>query len=95
MGNKPSDVVDLNFMVFYFYTAVSSFPVSFAQFLIGSSKRVLLWRLFCTFLHIILVYNTRTLMSQIIPTKKNLTNLGLNLGQLVCWVPDWVEITMD
>ena len=34
-------------------------------------------------------------MSQMNPTKKNLTNLYLNPGQLVRSVPDWVGFLCD
>ena len=77
-------------MTFDFYVSVSSLAVILKQFLIGSWKRVLPWCFFCFFLYVVLFYNTCCLMSQMNPTKKNLTNLDLNPGQLVQSVPDWV-----
>ena len=40
--------------------------------------------------NVVLVYNISRLISQMDMTKKNMTNLDLNLGQLVRSVPDWV-----
>ena len=74
-----------------FYVAVSILYVSFAHFLIGSSTRILLWRLFYYFSRIVFVYNTCRLMSHMKLTKNNMTEFDLNLGQLVCLVPDWVR----
>ena len=50
---------------------------------------------FCTFSHVVFVYNTHRQMSQKDPTKKNLTNLVLNTGQLVRLVPDCVDCRVD
>ena len=77
-------------MTFDLHTAVSSLAVSFAHFLIGSWKRVLLWCLFSYFLHIVFFHNPRRLMSQMIPMKNNLINLDLNPGHLVRSVPECV-----
>ena len=49
-------------MTFDFYAALIRLAVIFAHFFIGSPKRVLLWCLFCPFLHVIFVYSTRSLM---------------------------------
>ena len=76
------------------HESASSLAVSFAHVLIGLSKRVLLRLLFCLFLHVLFVYNTRHLMSQMAVMKKNLTNLGLNPGHMVRLVPNWVDCCM-
>ena len=78
-------------MTFDFYADVSILSVSFSRFLIGSLKQVLLR----SFLRIFLVYNNRRLMRQINTMKKNPKNLGLNPGQLVRLVPDWVDCRVD
>ena len=77
-------------MTFDFYAAVSNSDISFAHFFIGSPKRVLLQCLLLLFFHGVFIYNTRCLMSQMEPEKKNQTNLDLNPGQLLQLVPDWV-----
>ena len=51
-------------------------------------------RFFNSFLQVIFVQNTRCLVSQMNPTKKNMTNLDLNRGQLVHQVPNWVGFCM-
>ena len=66
---------------------IGSLTVIFAYFLIGSSKRVLLLFFCLSFSSVIFVYNTRCLISL---TKKNPEKLGLNPGQMVLTVPDWV-----
>ena len=81
-------------MTFDLYATGSGITVSFAHFLIGSSKRVLLQRLFLFFLHVVLFYNTGRLMSQMYLTKKTIMDLDLNLGQLVRLVPDLLGCCM-
>ena len=78
-------------MTYGLYAAISILAVSFVHLLIGSWKRLLLQSFF---LHVIYVDNNRHLISQMNPTKKNMTNLDLNLGQLVCLVPDCVGFCM-
>ena len=46
---------------------------------------------FCTFLIILFVHNTRRLMRQMTMNKNNLTNLSMNLVQLLRTVLDWVD----
>ena len=85
---------NLNLTKFDLYAVVSSLAVSFAHFLIGSLKHILLWCLFFYFLHVVFVYDTHRLMSQTTLMKKNLTNFSLNPGQLVSSIPDWVNFCM-
>ena len=77
-------------MTFDLYVPVSRLAVRFGHFFIGSLKRILLQNSFYSFLLAVLFYNTCCLMSQINPKNKNMTNLDMNLGQLVCLVLDWV-----
>ena len=72
------------------YVSVSSLAVIFAHLLIGSLKRVSLRSFFYSFSHIVCIYNNIRLMTKMNTMKKNLMNLDLNPGHLVCSVPDWV-----
>ena len=76
------------------HESASSLDVSFAHVLIGLSNRILLRLFFFLFLHVLFVYNTRHLMSQMTVMKKNLTNLGLNPVHMVGLVPNWVDCCM-
>ena len=78
----------MNLTTFGLYVAVSSLAVSFAHFLIGSSKCVLLLHLIFSIFAFHLYFNTRRLMNL---TKNNLKNLGPYLGQLVRLVPVLVD----
>ena len=84
---------NFNFMAIDLYVAVSSLDVSFAHFLISESKRFLLQSFF-SFSHIVFIYNTFGLTSQMNLTKKNLIDSDTNTGHLIRSVPDWLVCCM-
>ena len=77
-------------MTFDLYAAVRSLAVRIVRFLIVSWKRVLLWCFFLLFLYVIFIYNNHCLMIQMNPMNNNMTDLDLNLGQLVHLAQYWV-----